>query len=89
MRLPARQIRRSRHWPPRWAVSSIWYISRCSSGGFSTRRPNSVRPQALVGLSGQLLTSAALALRLPLVRRFVVEMDELIREGLFGSPAAA
>jgi len=37
----------------------------------------------------QLLPSAALTLRLPLVRRFVMAFDELIREGLFGSPAAA
>jgi AcrR family transcriptional regulator len=44
---------------------------------------------ALVGLTEQLLPSAALTLRLPPVRRFVVAMDELIREGLFGNPAAA
>ena len=44
---------------------------------------------ALVALADQLLPSAALTLRLPFIRRFVVAMDELIREGLFGSPAAA
>ena len=44
---------------------------------------------APVALIRQLLPSAALALGLPPIRRFVVQMDELIREGLFGSPAAA
>jgi AcrR family transcriptional regulator len=44
---------------------------------------------ALVGLTEQLLPSAALTLRLPPIRRFVIAIDELIREGLFGSPAAA
>ena len=44
---------------------------------------------ALVALVQQLLPSAALALRLPPIRRFLVAMDELIREGLFGSPVAA
>ena len=33
--------------------------------------------------------AAALALRLPSIRRFVVAVDELIRDGLFGSPATA
>jgi AcrR family transcriptional regulator len=39
---------------------------------------------ALVGLIKQILPSAALALRLPAIRRFVVSMDELMREALFG-----
>lgn len=43
----------------------------------------------LVALTRQLLPSAALALGLPPIRRFVVQMDDLIREGLFGDPAAA
>ena len=41
---------------------------------------------ALVSLTQQLLPSAALALRVPPVRRFVLSVDELIREALFGSP---
>ena len=53
------------------------------------KTPKQRATQALVGLTEQLLPSAALALRLPPLRRFVVEMDELMREGLFGSPAAA
>jgi AcrR family transcriptional regulator len=53
------------------------------------KTPKQRATQALAGLIGQLLPSAALALRLPPIRRFVVEMDELIREGLFGSPAVA
>jgi AcrR family transcriptional regulator len=44
---------------------------------------------SLVGLTRQVLPSATLALRLRPIRRFVVAMDELIREGLFGSPATA
>ena len=43
----------------------------------------------LVALTRQLLPSAAVALGLPPIRRFVVQMDDLIREGLFGGPAAA
>jgi AcrR family transcriptional regulator len=44
---------------------------------------------ALVALTRQLLPSAALALRLPPVRRFVISVDGLIREALFGNPAPA
>ena len=42
----------------------------------------------LVSLTEQLLPSATLALRLPPMRRFVIAIDELIREALFGAPAA-
>ena len=38
---------------------------------------------ALVLLTQQILPSTALALRLPLVRRFVLSSDELVREALF------
>jgi AcrR family transcriptional regulator len=44
---------------------------------------------ALVSLAQQLLPSAALTLRVPPVRRFVISVDELIREALFGSPVSA
>jgi AcrR family transcriptional regulator len=44
---------------------------------------------ALVSLVRQLLPSAALTLRVPPVRRFVIAVDELVREALFGNPAAA
>jgi AcrR family transcriptional regulator len=44
---------------------------------------------ALVSLTEQLLPSAALALRVPPVRRFVVASDELIREALFENPLHA
>jgi AcrR family transcriptional regulator len=40
---------------------------------------------ALVGLTTQILPSASLALRLPHVRRFVLAMDALIGEALFGA----
>ena len=43
---------------------------------------------ALVSLTQQLLPSAALALRVPSVRRFVISADELIREALFEKPVA-
>ena len=43
---------------------------------------------ALVSLTQQLLPSAALTLRVPPVRRFVVSTDALIREALFGQPAS-
>ena len=39
---------------------------------------------ALVSLTQQLLPSAALTIRFPPVRRFVLSVDELIREALFG-----
>ncbi|HKY21690.1 MAG TPA: TetR/AcrR family transcriptional regulator [Vicinamibacterales bacterium] len=42
----------------------------------------------LVSLTQQLLPSAALALRVPPVRRFVTSVDELVLEGLFGSPVS-
>jgi AcrR family transcriptional regulator len=44
---------------------------------------------ALVSLTEQLLPSATLALRVPSVRRFVIAVDGLIREALFGSPVSA
>jgi hypothetical protein len=44
---------------------------------------------ALVTLTTQLLPSAALALRVPPVRRFVIAVDELMRDALFGSAAPA
>jgi AcrR family transcriptional regulator len=43
---------------------------------------------ALVAVTRQLLPSAALTLRVPPVRKFVIAVDELLREGLFGAPAA-
>jgi AcrR family transcriptional regulator len=44
---------------------------------------------ALVSLTEQLLPSAALALRVPPVRRFVVAADALVRDALFEAPASA
>jgi len=44
---------------------------------------------ALVDLLAGILTPAALTLRLPLVRRFVVAVDALVREALFGEAAGA
>jgi AcrR family transcriptional regulator len=43
---------------------------------------------ALVALTQQLLPSAALALRVPSVRRFVISVDGLVRDALFGSPVS-
>jgi AcrR family transcriptional regulator len=53
------------------------------------KTPKQRATAALVRLTQQLLPSAAVTLRLPPIRRFVIAMDELIREGLFGSEAAA
>ena len=61
------------------AVLLWWLLDR-------TRKQRAT--DALVGLTKRLLPSAALTLRLPPIRRFVIAFDELIREGLFGSPAA-
>ena len=52
------------------------------------KTPEQRATTALVRLTGQLLPSAALTLRLPPIRRFVMTFDELIREGLFGNPVA-
>ena len=43
---------------------------------------------ALVSLTHKLLPSAALTLRAPPVRGFVISVDELIREALFGNPVS-
>jgi len=53
------------------------------------KTPKQRATDGLVKLTEQLLPPAALTLRLPLIRRFVTAFDELMREGLFGSPAAA
>jgi AcrR family transcriptional regulator len=42
---------------------------------------------SLLSLTRGLLPSAALTLRVPQVRRFVISVDELIRDALFGRPA--
>ena len=52
------------------------------------KTPRQRATEALVRLIKRLLPSAALALRLSPTRRFVIEIDELIREGLFGRLAA-
>lgn len=44
---------------------------------------------ALVSLTEQLLPSAALALRVPPVRRFVIAVDGLMHEALFANPSTA
>ena len=44
---------------------------------------------ALVALFEGILPPAALTLGLPFVRRFVVAVDALVREALFGEPAGA
>src|SRR5688572_1481227 len=43
---------------------------------------------ALVSLTRQLLPSAALTLRVPPVRRFVIAVDELVRDALFADPVS-
>lgn len=53
------------------------------------KSPRQRATSALVTLTEQLLPSAALALRVPPVRRFVLAVDELMREALFGAPVPA
>jgi hypothetical protein len=53
------------------------------------KTPRQRATSALVALTEQLLPSATLTLRLPPIRKFVIAFDDLIREGLFGSPAVA
>jgi AcrR family transcriptional regulator len=43
---------------------------------------------ALVAVTQQVLPSAALTLRVPAVRRFVISVDELVRQALFGVPVS-
>jgi hypothetical protein len=50
------------------------------------KTPRQRATDALVALTEQLLPSAALTLRLPPIRRFIVRMDDLIQESLFGDP---
>jgi AcrR family transcriptional regulator len=53
------------------------------------KSPNQRATASLVSLTQQLLPSAALALRVPPVRKFVISVDELVREALFGNPVSA
>lgn len=58
----------------------LWWLLDKSSNQRATA--------ALVALTQQFLPSAALTLRLPSVRRFVISVDGLVREALFGSPVS-
>ena len=53
------------------------------------KTPKQRATAGLVDLTRRVLPSAVLAFRLPPIRRFVLEIDGFIREGLFGSPTAA
>lgn len=57
----------------------LWWLLDRTTGQRATR--------ALVALAHQILPSLALTLRVPLVRRFVISADELVREALFAAPA--
>jgi AcrR family transcriptional regulator len=59
----------------------LWWLLDKSSKQHATA--------ALVSLTKQLLPSAALTLRVPPVRRFVISVDGLVREALFGSPVSS
>jgi AcrR family transcriptional regulator len=58
----------------------LWWLLDKSANQRATK--------ALLVLTEQLLPSAALALRVPPVRRFVNALDELIRDALFRQPAS-
>jgi AcrR family transcriptional regulator len=53
------------------------------------RTPKQRGTTALLALTRQLLPSAAVTLRLPPVRRFVIAIYELMREALYGMPVEA
>ena len=53
------------------------------------KSPNQRATAALVSLTQQLLPSAGLALRVPAVRKFVISVDHLVRDALFGTPVSA
>jgi AcrR family transcriptional regulator len=53
------------------------------------KSPHQRATATLVSLIKQLLPSAAVTLRVPPVRRFVIAVDELVREALFRSPVSA
>jgi AcrR family transcriptional regulator len=59
----------------------LWWLLDKSSNQRATA--------TLVSLTQQLLPSAALAVRVPPVRKFVISVDELVREALFGKPVSA
>lgn len=59
----------------------LWWLLDKSSNQRATA--------ALVSLTQQLLPSAALTLRVPPVRRFVLSVDELIRDALFSNPVSS
>jgi AcrR family transcriptional regulator len=61
------------------AVLLWWLLDKSSNQRATT---------ALLSLMRQLLPSAALTLRVPPVRRFVLSVDELIRDALFGNPVS-
>jgi AcrR family transcriptional regulator len=57
----------------------LWWLLDKTAGQRAT--------ESLVSLTRQLLPSATLALRVPPVRRFLISVDELVREALFGQLA--
>jgi AcrR family transcriptional regulator len=59
----------------------LWWLFDKTAGQRATAR--------LVDLFDQILPSATMTLRLPFVRRFVVSVDALVREALFGETAEA
>ena len=61
-------------------VLLFWLLDKSSNQRATT---------ALLTLTKQLLPSAAVALRVPPVRRFVLSVDQLVRDALFGSPRSA
>jgi AcrR family transcriptional regulator len=58
----------------------LWWLLDKSAGQRATK--------SLLSLLGQVLPSAAIALRLPLIRRVVQSADVLVREALFDDEAA-
>ena len=77
--------------PPAEALGRLLYLVHLAVllWWLLDKSPNQRATGALVSLTQQLLPSVGLALRVPPVRKFVIALDELIREALFGSPVSA
>ena len=58
----------------------LWWLLDKSTHQRATR--------TLVSLTQHVLPTATLALRVPAVRKYLMSVDELVRDGLFGSPIA-
>jgi AcrR family transcriptional regulator len=73
------------------ALGRLLYVAHLGVllGWLLDKTPKQSATVSLVAITRQILPSAALTLRVPSIRRFVIAMDELVRAGLFGDPVGA